>query len=100
MYLSKIQVKNAVIKSFTKWDISRSMKGRICNFSSTGYQFEDKQDGFVQVSFFYSNEGYDNRNIVAVKRAEKLAEVKTALLANGFEFDGVDGFRKAKKESK
>jgi hypothetical protein len=100
MYLSKIQVKNAVIKSFTKWDVSRNMRGRICDYSSTGYKFEDKQDGFVQVSWFHSNEGFDNKNIIAVKRAEKLAEVKTALLANGFEFDGVDGYRKAKKESK
>ena len=100
MYLSKIQVKNAVIKSFTKWDVSRNMRGRICDYSSTGYKFEDKQDGFVQVSWFHSNEGFDNKNIIAVKRAEKLAEVKTALLANNFEFDGVDGYRKAKKESK
>jgi hypothetical protein len=97
MYLSKIQVKNAVIKSFSKWDISRTMKGRVCDYSSTGYKFEEKQDGFIQVSFFYSNEGYNNKDLVAIKRAKKMEEVKTALIEKGFEFDGLDGFRKAKE---
>jgi hypothetical protein len=97
MYLSKIQVKNAVIKSFTKWDVSRTMKGRVCDYSSSGYKFEEKEDGFIQVSYFYSNEGFNNRDLVAAKRATKMEEVKTALIKKGFEFDGVDGFRKAKE---
>jgi hypothetical protein len=97
MYLSKIQVKNAVVKTFSKWDISRTMKGRICDYSSTGYKFEEKEDGFIQISFFHSNEGFDNRELVATKRVIKLEEVKTALIEKGFEFDGVDGFRKAKE---
>jgi hypothetical protein len=97
MYLSKIQVKNAVVKTFSKWDISRTMKGRICDYSSTGYKFEEKEDGFIQISFFHSNEGFNNRELVAAKRAIKMEEVKTALIEKGFEFDGLDGFRKAKE---
>jgi hypothetical protein len=97
MYLSKIQVKNAVVKTFSKWDISRTMKGRICDYSSTGYKFEEKEDGFIQISFFHSNEGFDNRELVAAKRVIKMEEVKTALIEKGFEFDGLDGFRKAKE---
>jgi hypothetical protein len=96
MYLSKIQVKNAVVKTFSKWDISRTMKGRVCEYSSTGYKFEEKEDGFIQISFFHSNEGFDNRELVAAKRVIKMEEVKTALIEKGFEFDGLDGFRKAK----
>jgi hypothetical protein len=96
MYLSKIQVKNAVIKNFDKYVVSRTLKGRVCDYSSSGYTFEEKAEGFIGIAFFYSNAGYDNREAVAIQKAKKMEAVKNALLAAGFEFDGLDGFRKAK----
>ena len=97
MYLSKIQVKNAVVKSFDKFAVSQTRKGRVCDYSSTGYKFEEKEDGFIQISFFCSNGGYDNRDAVAIQKANKMEAVKSALVGIGFEFDGVDGFRKSKE---
>jgi hypothetical protein len=96
MYLSKIQVKNAVVKAFDKFAVSRTMKGRVCDYSSSGYKFEQKENGFIAISFFSSNSGYDNREAVATRTASKMEAVKNALVGAGFEFDGLNGFRKAK----
>jgi hypothetical protein len=97
MYLSKIQVKNAVVKAFGKFAVSRTMKGRVCDYSSSGYKFEEKEDGFVRISYFQSNIGFNNKDAVAIQKANKIQAVKSALVGAGFQFDGIDGFRKAKE---
>jgi hypothetical protein len=94
MFLSKIQIKNLLTKELSKHAISKSRKGRICSFSSTGLKFDDKQDGFVRVSYFDSNATHNNREAVEMRRAREIEKAKTCLLAAGFEFDGLDGYRK------
>ena len=97
MYLSKIQVKNAVVRIFDKFAVSRTMKGRVCDYSSSGYKFEEKENGFIGISYFYSTSSYDNKDFVVSRRTIKMEAVKSALVAAGFEFDGQDGFRKERK---
>ena len=91
MYLSKIQVKNLVKKELGKYSISKSLKGRICYFSTPGYKFEDKNDGFIKV-WFSSGSGEYAQELITKKNIIVL----NILLNLGFEFDGVDAFRKAR----
>jgi hypothetical protein len=100
MFLSKIQVKNLLTKELTKHAISKSRRGRVCAHSSTGLKFDDKQDGFVRVYYFDSNATYNNREAVEKRRAQAIQKAKTYLLAAGFEFDGLDGYRKERELAK
>jgi hypothetical protein len=100
MFLSKIQVKNLLTKGLTKHAISQSRRGRICSFSSTGLKFDDKENGFVRVYYFDSNATYNNRETVEKRRAQAIQKAKTYLLAAGFEFDGIDGYRKEREKQK
>jgi hypothetical protein len=97
MFLSKIQVKNLLTKGLTKHAISQSRRGRICAYSSSGLKFEDKQDGFVRVFYFDSNATYNNRQAVEKRRQQAIEKANTFLLAAGFEFDGLDGYRKERE---
>jgi hypothetical protein len=94
MFLSKIQIKNLLTKGIGKHAISQSRRGRICSYSSTGLKFDDKKDGFVRVFYFDSNATYNNREAVEIRRAQETEKAKNYLLAAGFEFDGLDGYRK------
>lgn len=92
MYMSKVQVKNVVAKNFGKYSISRLMKGRVVYFSSHGYKFAEKENGFIRV--FYSAPIGEVSN-ASFEAKDKL--VHSLLINNGFEFDGIDGFRKERK---
>jgi hypothetical protein len=98
MFLSRIQVKNLLTKELTKHAISKSRKGRVCSFSSTGLKFDDKENGFVRVYYFDSNATYNNREAVEMRRARETEKAKNYLLAAGFEFDGIDGYRKERNK--
>ena len=100
MYLTKIQVKNAVVKAFSKYSVSKNLKGRICYFPTSGYLFELKDDGFIGIRYFISNASYKHYEQDNLRREQKMTAVRELLTGMGFEFDGVDGFRKARKESK
>lgn len=89
MYLSKVQVKNLVVKNFGKYSISRSLKGRVCYYSTSGYKFTEKEAGFIKVSYFAPTGEVSSSRV-----EEKQKAVYEVLVSNGFEFDGIDGYRK------
>jgi hypothetical protein len=91
MFLSKIQVKNLLIKELGKHALSKTFRGRVASHSSAGLILEEKQGGFVGVRYFHSGYSFEEEKRRA---APKLEQVKTFLLAAGFEFDGIDGYRK------
>jgi hypothetical protein len=97
MYLSKIQVKNAVVKAFSKYSVSKNLKGRICYFPTSGYSFKEKEDGFIGISYFISNASYKHYEQDNLRREQRMTAVRELLTNQGFEFDGLDGFRKAKE---
>lgn len=97
MYLSKIQVKNAVVKAFGKYSISKDLKGMICYYPTSGYTFKEKENGFIGIGYLISNASYKFFEQDSAKREQKLNSVREALTTQGFEFDGLDGFRKAKE---
>jgi hypothetical protein len=90
MYLSKIQVKNFFVKNLGKYAVSRTMRGRVCFYSSSGYKFDELADGFVGVRYSVSDRSYKEREKISKARLE---EATSLLLANGFETNG-QGFRK------
>lgn len=96
MYLSKIQVKNVVVKAFSKYSVSKNLKGRICYFPTSGYTFEQKEDGFIGIAYFVSNASYKTFDQDNARREQKMTAVRELLTNQGFEFDGLNGFRKTK----
>jgi len=88
--MSKIQVKNLFVKNFSKYAISRLIRGRVCYFSSEGYEFKELENGFVGVSFFASNGNAERRKQI---RETKLEQAHNLLMTNGFETNG-QGYRK------
>jgi hypothetical protein len=97
MYLSKIQIKNAVVKAFSKYSVSKNLKGKICYFPTSGYSFKEKEDGFIGISYFISNASYRTLEMDSERREQKMTAVRELLTSQGFEFDGLDGFRKVKE---
>lgn len=92
MYMSKIQIKNLVVKNFGKYSISKLMNGRVVSFYSHGYKFAEKENGFVRV--FYSGPIGEVSNSTVETKEKSVFQM---LMNNGFEFDGIDGFRKERK---
>jgi hypothetical protein len=97
MYLSKIQVKNAVVKAFGKYSISKDLKGTIVYYPTTGYTLKEKEDGFIGIGYLISNASYKHYEQDNLKRERYLTRVRELLTNQGFEFDGSDGFRKARE---
>jgi hypothetical protein len=94
MFLSKIQVKNLLIKELGKHAMSQSRRGRVCAYSSTGLKFDEKENGFTRVYYFDNNATYQNREASQIRKARETEKANSALMALGFEFDGIDGYRK------
>lgn len=90
--MSKIQIKNLVQKNFGKYSISKLMKGRVVSYSSHGFKFAEKENGFIRVFYFGPIGELSN---TAIQAKNKL--MSSFLINNGFEFDGIDGFRKERK---
>jgi hypothetical protein len=82
-YLSKIQVKNLIIKGFGKREVSQTLKGRICYHSTTGYTFDTMADGFVEVGYTFSATG--SFDALAERRAAALEKADAYLIGLGFE---------------
>jgi hypothetical protein len=94
MFMSKIQVKNLLIKELGKHALSKSMRGRITNYSSSGLMLEEKENGFIGIRYFSSGYSFEEEKR---QGAPKLERVKNYLLSAGFEFDGINGYRKERK---
>jgi hypothetical protein len=94
-FVSKIQVKNLVVKSLGKYEVSRVMKGRVASYSSTGYLFEELADGFVAVRYHVSTSSFRTREADMWRRAEKANLIHDVLITAGFEFNGA-GYRKVR----
>ena len=97
MFFSKIQVKNLLTKELSKHAISKSMRGRICYYSSSGLKFDETENGFIRVRYFDNNAGSDNREFSKKREAQAIEKAKAVLIGAGFEFDGQDGYRKERK---
>ena len=97
MYLSKIQVKNAVVKAFGKYSISKDLKGMICYYPTSGYTLKEKENGFIAIGYLISNASNKFFEQDKARREQKMTAVRELLTNQGFEFDGLDGFRKAKE---
>jgi hypothetical protein len=96
MFLSKIQVKNLLTKELGKHNISQERRGRICSYSSTGLKFDEKENGFIRVRYFDSNATYHNREATKMREAQAIEKANAVLIGAGFEFDKLDGYRKAR----
>lgn len=93
MFLSKIQVKNLIEKNLGK-QVSKLVKNRICYDFTTGYTLKEKENGFIAIGYLITNASYKTRELDAEKRGMKLSQVHELFLSLGFEFDGIDGYRK------
>jgi hypothetical protein len=100
MFLSKIQVKNVIEKNLGKYQISRLLKGTICYDLTSGYKLTEKENGFIGVAYIISNPRIRTREEDTQKREIKLSQVHNLFLSLGFEFDGIDGYRKERELAK
>jgi hypothetical protein len=94
MFLSKIQVKNLIQKNLGKYQMSKILKGTICYDITNGYELKEKENGFISVAYIISNPRISTREQDKEKREMKLSQVHNLFLSLGFEFDGLDGYRK------
>ena len=94
MFLSKIQVKNVIEKNLGKYKVSRLLKGRVLYFFTSGYELTEKENGFIGVGYTISNASYLTYERDQEVRQMNLSKVHDLFLSLGFEFDGVDGYRK------
>jgi hypothetical protein len=97
MFLSKIQVKNVIEKNLGKYQMSKILKGFVCYDITSGYELKEKENGFIGVSYIISNPKISTKEKDTEKRQMKLNQVQELFLGLGFEFDGVDGYRKERK---
>ena len=99
MFLSKIQVRNLIKKNLGKYQMSRTLKGTICYEDTSGYTLKEKENGFIAIGYLISNASYKTRELDTEKRGMKLSQVHELFLSLGFEFDGIDGYRKERATS-
>jgi hypothetical protein len=97
MFLSKIQVKNVIEKNLGKYRVSRLLKGRVLYYFTSGYELTEKENGFISVGYTISNASYLTYERDEQIRQMNLSKVQDLFLSLGFEFDGVDGYRKERK---
>ena len=74
--------------------MSKTIKTAICYDITSGYELKEKQNGFVSVAYIISNPRLRTREEDTQKREMKLSQVHNLFLSLGFEFDGLDGYRK------
>jgi hypothetical protein len=74
--------------------MSKTLKGTICHDITSGYELKEKENGFVSVAYIISNPRISTREQDEEKRKIKLSQVHNLFLSLGFEFDGLDGYRK------
>jgi hypothetical protein len=94
MFLSKIQVKNVIEKNLGKYQMSKTIKTTICYDLTSGYELREKENGFISVAYIISNSRIRTREVDTQKRQAKLNQIHNLFLSLGFEFDGIDGYRK------
>ena len=78
--------------------MSRELKGTICYEITSGYRLKEKENGFIGIRYTIKNASYNTREKDAEKREMKLTKIHNLFTGLGFEFDGIDGYRKERNK--